>query len=228
MSRSVVTHSTQGVYHSAAVSDRSGSQVEQPAMVEDFSRLKQNATRFNDDGANFSSERKSEDDSIVHIVSESVEKAVLQSPSVRMAGLQGPLLSTVEHVQVTSFEPASCEMVVDSNPHAVAFNRPVSYSASTSLNSSKFKMPEVGPNTSVITTAAVKKERNNNSFSNNAISAMLQQQKQTADQNEAYKDLSSNLSARYEKVLFQRNQDFSKLASDEEFIIPNRVKEKVH
>ena len=76
-------------------------------------------------------------------------------------------------------------------------------------------------------TVNIKRERNNNSYSDRAVTRSSPNFNPDATV-ESTRESSSNLTSRYEKVLLQRNQDFSKLGNDEEFVINNRSKGKVH
>ncbi|XP_065068701.1 uncharacterized protein LOC135694002 isoform X2 [Rhopilema esculentum] len=73
----------------------------------------------------------------------------------------------------------------------------------------------------------VETERNNNSFPKRTMASLVSRETQDGH-NETVLDGTSNLTARYEKVLFQRNQDYSRLTADDEYIINNRAKGKVH
>ena len=73
----------------------------------------------------------------------------------------------------------------------------------------------------------IETERNNNLFPKRTMTSLVSRESQDGH-NETVLDGTSNLTARYEKVLFQRNQDYSRLTADDDYVINNRAKGKVH
>eukprot|EP00794_Sanderia_malayensis_P015835 gene15835-17431_t len=141
--------------------------------------------------------------------------------------------SQLSYAPPQSNESSINSMEVDSFNRSLTstYNSPAS---AQNNNSVRFKIPEALPPiqnaSSVITSVSIKKERNNNTFTSNAFSIMLQpSQTDQLDNNGSSKELpGSNLTARYEQVLFQRNQDFSKIGTDDDYAMQNRLKGKVH
>eukprot|EP00112_Aurelia_sp_Birch-Aquarium-sp1_P002221 Seg12381.1 transcript_id=Seg12381.1/GoldUCD/mRNA.D3Y31 product="hypothetical protein" protein_id=Seg12381.1/GoldUCD/D3Y31 len=106
------------------------------------------------------------------------------------------------------------------------FNKSVSIIPASSISKYNTRESAQG-NLPVTSTVTIKRERNNNSYSDRAVTRSSPNFNPDATVKSS-RESSSNLTSRYEKVLLQRNQDFSKLANDEEFVMNNRSKGKVH
>ena len=197
--RSVVGHSVL----SMAQIEPSGSYVNEASYGTETSNI-------GSEHRDFQVERRSDDDDNVDTDDRPMENLDYQLQTTRSSLLVNPKPSG-------DFSPVNTRAAT--SPHQT-------YKISNVQN---FNSHEPGVKGKIAMQINVTTERNNNSLGSRQMINSVHSSESNGEQIESLVlDTASNVGARYDSIIFQKSQDFGRLSTDEEYMMHNRAKGKVH